>query len=52
VCHCSYTTIRRFMRDLFDIRISRGVPVYRDVNLGQIQLPTISYGPLDLPRRM
>lgn len=24
VCHCSYTTIRRFMRDLFDIRISRG----------------------------
>ena len=24
VCHCSFTTIRRFMRDLFDVRISRG----------------------------
>ena len=24
VCHCSYTTIRRFVRDLFDVRISRG----------------------------
>jgi len=23
-CHCSYTTIKRFVRDLFDIKISRG----------------------------
>ena len=24
VCHCSYTTIKRFLRDLFDVKISRG----------------------------